>query len=106
MDKTKEYALSDGPPSKAIRANGIIIAQGIIRTIQIANITLVNQFILRSRSTSHHNENKPVVNDWDWELGFVLIFTFIAVEFVIRATLLAKVIPEDLNVTLDYIKRW
>jgi hypothetical protein len=39
-------------------------------------------------------------------LGFVPMFALVSGEVVLGATLIAKLIPEDTQLMLEYIKRW
>jgi hypothetical protein len=39
-------------------------------------------------------------------LGFVSMFSLVAVEFAIGATVIMVLIPEDVEVMRDYIRRW
>lgn len=39
-------------------------------------------------------------------LGFIPMFTLVAVELVVGAALIMKLIPEDFEVMRAYIRRW
>ena len=39
-------------------------------------------------------------------VGFIPMFTVVVVEFAIGAAVVVRVIPEDVQAVLDYIRRW